>query len=68
MTRHYNPMTMIPEDEAEDRITCNRCGTQGLHWKQVTAADGMSEHPVLFDERNRRHMCTLSTDDFSELA
>lgn len=70
MTRHYNPAKQIFEDEpeVEDRITCNRCGTQGLHWKQVTSADGMSESAVLFDERNRRHACALSADDFSDLS
>lgn len=70
MTRHYNPAKQIFEqdEETDDRITCNRCNTGGLHWKQVTTPDGMGERSVLFDERNRRHVCTPSADDFSEVA
>ena len=57
------------EDEPEDRISCNRCGEPGLHWKMVTTADGMGESAVLFNERNRRHVCPgPSADDFSEVA
>ena len=71
MTRHYNPAKQIfddYEDEPEDRITCNRCNESGLHWKMVISADGMGESAVLFNERNRRHVCTLSADDFSDLS
>lgn len=50
-------------DEAEDRITCQRCGTPGLHWKDIISSDGKSERPQLFNERNRPHVCPL-TDDF----
>ena len=70
MTRHYNPAKQIFEqdDESEDRITCNRCNESGLHWKMVPTADGMGENAVLFNERNRRHVCPgPSEDDFSEV-
>lgn len=68
MTRHYNPATMT-FDEIEDRITCSRCGAQGLHWQVVFAANGMDEYAALFNERNRKHVCPEpSADDFSELS
>jgi len=69
VTRHYNPAKQIFEEveETDDRVTCNHCGAQGLHWKMVTAPDGMSENARLFDERNRKHVCTPSADDFSEV-
>lgn len=69
MTRHYNPAKQIFDeyDEPDDRITCNRCGESGLHWKMVPTADGMGESAVLFNERNRRHVCTPNVDDFSEV-
>ena len=60
-----NDMNFDEDYEPEDRITCQRCGTQGLHWQQVTAADGKSEQPRLFNERNRPHQCSEpSADDF----
>lgn len=70
MTRHYNPAKQIFEDysEPDDRVTCNRCGESGLHWKVVTSPDGMSERSVLFNERNRRHVCTPNADDFEDLS
>lgn len=64
--KHFDPELFDDYDEdqeAKDRITCQRCGTQGLHWQQVTQADGKSERPQLFNERNRPHVCPL-TDDF----
>jgi hypothetical protein len=53
---------------ASDRneIVCKRCGEEGLYWYQMPSADGMSEHPVLFDgETGRRHVCKeVSADEF----
>lgn len=58
-------------EEADERrepelpsTSCRRCGQGGLHWRQVTSADGRSEINRLFDEKIRRHVCAPSADDF----
>ena len=44
------------DDTYADRITCARCGAQGLHWQAVVKADG-EPGCKLFTERNRPHKC-----------
>ena len=55
------------DDEPDDRVTCNRCGTAGLHWQEIVKADG-SQGSKLFTERNRPHVCQEpSADAFGEV-
>lgn len=56
------------DEDDEQGVTCRRCGAGGLHWQNVTAPDGRSEKPVLFDEDFRRHYCQPSADDFEVVA
>lgn len=69
MSKHFDPELFDSRDaddeDPEDRITCQRCGAQGLHWKDVITSDGKSEKPRLFNERNRPHVCSgVNADDF----
>lgn len=76
--RKEETVARIPDDldmeEADERadehpgVTCSRCGEADLHWQMVTAPDGRSERPVLFNERMQRHVCRPSADDFEALA
>lgn len=61
---HYNPLTMIPEDD-DPGVTCNHCGATDLHWGDFYD-EGGNHKRVLFTERNRRHVCPLP-DDFEDL-
>ena len=53
------------EDDPDDRITCARCGTPGLHWQATVNADGEPAHK-LFTERNRPHKCPEPSADAFE--
>lgn len=51
-------------DPEPAEVTCRRCGQKGLHWRNVTSADGRREKSYLFDDKIRKHVCQPSADDF----
>ena len=61
-----SPQVDEDDDSNADRITCNRCGTEGLHWQEIVTSEGYLK-PRLFNERNRPHKCEPSTNGFDVL-
>lgn len=63
-TQYDRDADRFAEDGEPAEVKCNRCGAEGLFWEMVTAPDGCSEKPVLFEQGMRRHVCKPSADDF----